>query len=113
MDTDASTADSRVVEPDIKHDCDILILEYVVWDALSSVFARAQSRVTRKPQHEGQYDLSGSNDASVHKVTEKLRMVDCTYLLIAHRASPDLIKHSSLSQSMPHIRSRVLRVTAD
>jgi len=79
MDTDASTADGRVVEPDIKHDCDILILEYVVWDALSSVIARAQSQSAGKRQHQGQHDLTGSKDASVHEITEKLRMVDCTY----------------------------------
>ena len=103
MDTDASTADSRVVEPDIKHDCDILILEYVVWDALSSVIARAQSRLTRKGGYEGQHDLTGSKDASDHEITEKLRMVDCTYLLITHRASPALTKHSSLPQPMPHV----------
>ena len=79
MDTDASTADSRVVEPDIKHDCDVLILEYVVWDALSSVITRAQTRSTRKEQP-GSVD---SKDANLHEITDKLRMVDCTYLLLA------------------------------
>lgn len=74
MDTDASTADSRVVESDIKHDCDVLILEYIVWDALSSVITRAQTRSTRKVQP----GSSGSKDASAHDVTNKLRMVDCT-----------------------------------
>ena len=73
MDTDASTADSRVVESDIKHDCDILILEYVVWDALSSVITHAQARSTRKDQP-GRID---SKDASIHDLTDKLRMVDC------------------------------------
>jgi hypothetical protein len=74
METDASLADSRVVEPGIKHDCDVLILEYVVWDALSSVITLAQTRSARKDQT----GSSRHKDASVHEVTEKLRMVDCT-----------------------------------
>ena len=73
MDTDASIADSRVVEPDIKHDCDVLILEYVVWDALSSVITRAQSLSARGNQP-GRID---SKDASIHDIPNQLRMVDC------------------------------------
>ena len=80
MDTDASLADCRVVESDIKRDCDVLILEYIVWDALSAVITRTQSRSTRKRQP----TLSESKDRSLDDVTNKLRMVDCTYSWMKH-----------------------------
>jgi len=83
MDTDASVADSRVVEADIKHDCDVLILEYLVWDALDCVIGCAQSRSTRKKQS-GDFDAKDARDVTVHEVVDKLRMVDCTEGLITH-----------------------------
>lgn len=57
-------ADDRKVEPDIQLDCDLLILEYIVYDALRSLLSRAQD------------DTTSINDPDVE---DKLRMVDCKY----------------------------------
>lgn len=55
-------ADDRKVEPDIQLDCDLLILEYIVYDTLRSLLNSAQD------------DEVSTNDGDI---ANKLRMVDC------------------------------------
>jgi len=58
-------ADDRKVEPDIQLDCDLLILEYIVYDALRSLLNNAQDD-----------DVSTDDDDDI---ANKLRMVDCWF----------------------------------
>jgi len=63
-------ADDRKVEPDIQLDCDLLILEYIVYDALRSLLNNVQDD-----------DVSIDDDDDI---ANKLRMVDCWFQPFQH-----------------------------
>lgn len=70
-------ADDREVEPDIRVDCDLLILDYIVHDALGTLLAQAEDWL-RDANNRKHHD-------ALENIANKLRMVDCSSLFLTSR----------------------------